>query len=114
MRAIDDSNNVGEPSNIARAVLLLAALPVPTGPAGTTSDDIHTTPQSPPDTHTTPSHVKTTYPAASDDGNKNSVLNTTTVIVIIVCLAAIVICAIVSITICVLSKRKSRHPQTGM
>ncbi|XP_042318344.1 calcium-activated chloride channel regulator 1-like [Sceloporus undulatus] len=114
MRAIDDSNNVGEPSNIARAVLLLAALPVPTGPAGTTSDDIHNTPQSSPGTHTTPSHGKTTYPAASDDGNKNSVLNTTTVIVIIVCLAVIVICAIVSITICVLNKRKSRHPQTGM
>uniref|UniRef100_A0ABM5G8N3 Calcium-activated chloride channel regulator 1-like n=1 Tax=Pogona vitticeps TaxID=103695 RepID=A0ABM5G8N3_9SAUR len=106
IRAIDNSNNTGDVSNIARAVLLLAPLPIiPTSPADTTLSHGETN-------YTTAStHVQTTYTKGEIN---NSVLNNITVIVIIVCITVIIISAIVSITICVLQKRKSRHPQTGM
>ncbi|XP_061489543.1 calcium-activated chloride channel regulator 1-like [Rhineura floridana] len=80
IRAIDDSNNVGEASNIARAVVLLSALPsTPSSPSTThTTSSTHTT--RPSTTHTTSSNAKT------------SVLNTITIITIIVFVSVICFC----------------------
>ncbi|XP_008107509.3 calcium-activated chloride channel regulator 1 [Anolis carolinensis] len=126
IRAIDNSNNVGEASNIARAVLLLAALPPTPSPSANTEG--HTTLSLPPtpspsantEGHTTlslpptpgPTNILSTY--VPNNEKNDSMLNQVTMIVIIVCAAAIVICAIISITICCLHKKKTRHHETGM
>ncbi|XP_033007553.1 calcium-activated chloride channel regulator 1-like [Lacerta agilis] len=91
IRAIDDSNNTGKPSNAARAVVVFSTLP--------------TTP-----TSSTGTYVK---PTGAND-HESSVINDTTKIVIIVCVSVIIICVIVSITICIVQKRRNRSPQTGM
>ncbi|KAJ6651621.1 hypothetical protein lerEdw1_020782 [Lerista edwardsae] len=96
IRAIDNSRNVGEASNIARAVLLMPPLPTTPSTGATT---------------TTPSTAAST--TTHSNLNENSVINVVTVIVIIACASAIIICVIVSITICVV-KRKNRHPETEM
>lgn len=87
IRAIDDSSNVGEASNIARAAVLL-----PTSPSAT-----------PVTNSTTPK--KETPPEG---------LSTAVIIAIIVCASVIIICIIVCITICILRKMKNRSPATGM
>ncbi|XP_054837920.1 calcium-activated chloride channel regulator 1-like [Eublepharis macularius] len=94
IRGIDDSNNVGEASNIARTVVLVSTFPT--------------------SLPTTAENYTTASLASSNKENKNSIINTTTIIVIIVCASVVIICAIVSITICILRKRKNRNPATGM
>nr|XP_034978697.1 calcium-activated chloride channel regulator 1-like [Zootoca vivipara] len=108
IRAIDGSSNIGEVSNIARAVVLLpVSPPTPTSPV--TTSTAHTTPA---DQYsvlpTTPSNVKPTC------ANDTSAINTTMETVIIACASAIIICAIVSITVCVLRKQRYRSYDTCM
>ncbi|XP_062992758.1 calcium-activated chloride channel regulator 1-like isoform X3 [Elgaria multicarinata webbii] len=98
IRAIDNSSNAGETSNIVKTVRLLAPLPS-TPPTHTSSNN------------TTPTSSSTN---ASTDENNSPVLNTVTIIIIIVCVAVIIICAIISITICVVNKRKIVRPETGL
>ncbi|XP_072854001.2 calcium-activated chloride channel regulator 4 [Pogona vitticeps] len=85
IRAIDNSNNIGQASNIARAVLLAT---LPTTPSPATSDH------------------HTTFPAETNDAHNG--LNTVAIVLIIVCVAAVIICAIVGITVCLLCKKKTR------
>lgn len=97
IRASDGSNNVGEVSNIARAVVLLP--PTPTNPSS-----------APP----TPTNPNTTSSSEAPNTGPPEVINIVTLIVIIVCVALIIICACICITICVLHKQKRVNPETVM
>uniref|UniRef100_A0A670YA91 Chloride channel accessory 1 n=1 Tax=Pseudonaja textilis TaxID=8673 RepID=A0A670YA91_PSETE len=126
IRASDGSNNVGEVSNIARAVVLLPPLllssPSPTNPSSSPSP---TSPSSSPSPTSPSSSPSPTSPSSSPSptspsppteapNTKAPVINTVTVIVIIVCIALIIICACICITICVLHKQKKVNPETQM
>ncbi|XP_053101851.1 calcium-activated chloride channel regulator 1-like [Hemicordylus capensis] len=149
IRAIDDSNNVGEVSNIARAALLVPPLPPSPPPPSTSAAPPSSTRVSPSTSAAPPSSTRvspstsaappsstrvsssmgvTTTSAivphstekigttsTTDPSNEDHpVINTVTTIVIIVCASVILICAIISITICVVHKRRNRRPVTGM
>ncbi|KAM6458584.1 calcium-activated chloride channel regulator 1-like [Liasis olivaceus] len=129
IRATDGSDNAGEVSNIARAVLLLPPLlstpPSPTDPYSSTppspTDPYSSTPPSPTDPYsstppspTDPYITNTTFSVESPNNETNSVINTVTFIVIIVCAALIIICGCICITICVLHKQKKVNSETLM
>ncbi|XP_033007554.1 calcium-activated chloride channel regulator 1-like [Lacerta agilis] len=91
IRCIDGSNNVGEVSNIARAVVLLPAWPSsPTGPV-----TISPTPAD-----------KSIIPSSPDGKQAGSVDKSTIIIVIIACVSAAIILAVVGVAVCILRKRK--------
>ncbi|KAG8132609.1 putative Calcium-activated chloride channel regulator 1 protein [Naja naja] len=118
IRASDGSNNVGEVSNIARAVVLLPPL-LPTSTTPTSpSSSAHPTPanasSSAPPTATNPYTTKATSSSEAPNTKPPGVINTVTIIVIIVCIALIIICACICITICVLHKQKKVNPETLM
>ncbi|XP_060088135.1 calcium-activated chloride channel regulator 1-like [Heteronotia binoei] len=101
IRGIDDSDNVGETSNIARTVVLVSSLPTTLPTSGTAGN------------YTTASNMETTSHTSNKENN-SSIINTTTTIVIIVCASIVVICAITSITICVIKNQKTRNPASVM
>ncbi|XP_058032882.1 calcium-activated chloride channel regulator 1-like [Ahaetulla prasina] len=105
IRASDGSNNTGEVSNIARAVVLLPSVLTTTPP---------TNPSSALPTPTKPYTTKATSSSEAPNTETPNVINTVTVIVIIVCVALIIICACICITICVLHKQKKANPETVM
>ncbi|XP_060132738.1 calcium-activated chloride channel regulator 1 [Zootoca vivipara] len=91
IRCIDGSNNVGEVSNIARAVVLLPAWPrSPTHPI-----TISPTPAE-----------KTIILSSPDDKHAGPVDKSTIIIVIIACVSAIIVLAVVGIAVWILHKRK--------
>nr|XP_034979594.1 calcium-activated chloride channel regulator 1-like isoform X2 [Zootoca vivipara] len=91
IRCIDGSNNVGEVSNIARAVVLLPAWPrSPTRPI-----TISPTPAE-----------KTIILSSPDDKHAAPVDKSTIIIVIIACVSAIIVLAVVGIAVWILHKRK--------
>nr|XP_056700527.1 calcium-activated chloride channel regulator 1-like [Euleptes europaea] len=123
IRAIDDSNNVGEASNIARTVVLVSTVPTTfSSTAGNyttarTAGLVSTIPTTFPSTaghHTTASNMENTSLTSPNKEKSNNIITTTVIIVIIVCASLIIICVIVSITVCVSQKRRNRNPATAM
>uniref|UniRef100_A0A8C5SSK5 Chloride channel accessory 1 n=1 Tax=Laticauda laticaudata TaxID=8630 RepID=A0A8C5SSK5_LATLA len=126
IRASDGSNNVGEVSNIARAVVLLPSLllssPSPTNSSAPTTEAPTTeaptteapTTEAPSTEAPTTEAPPTEAPPTEAHNTKPPVINIVTIIVIIVCITLIIICACICITICVLHKQKKVNPETLM
>ncbi|XP_077189222.1 calcium-activated chloride channel regulator 1-like [Paroedura picta] len=131
IRAIDNSSNVGDVSNIARTVVLVSPFPTTlptTASIYTTASDTNSTytttsnmestsltstASGTSSTYTTTSNMESTTLTSSNKEN-NDILNTTTFIVIIVCASVIIISVIISITICVVKNRRPRKPASAM
>ncbi|XP_070605135.1 calcium-activated chloride channel regulator 4 [Erythrolamprus reginae] len=118
IRASDGSKNVGEVSNIARAVVLLPPFyptpSIPTNPSSSAPPTPTNSSSSAPPTQTNPYTSNTTSSLEAPNNEAHGVINMVTVIVIIVCIALIIICACICITICVLHKQKKVNPETIM
>ncbi|CAI5776803.1 calcium-activated chloride channel regulator 1-like [Podarcis lilfordi] len=91
IRCIDGSDNVGEISNIARAVVVLPAWPS----SSTRPVTISPTPAD-----------NSIIPPSPGDKHPGPVDKSTIIIVIIVCVSVIIFLAVVGIAVCILRKRK--------